>query len=219
MVRYRVNKNSPLRKEGSKFVKIIFMQNEVILIPEDQEIWLPIPSWEGFYEASTLGRIRSVERTVWRGGGSKGIPRLKSRILSTSKGEKGYLQVKLSKDGKSWTRRVNRLVAFAFIPNPFNLPEVNHLDGDKLNNRPPNLEWSTHRNNILHAEKLGLIRHPNNENHQLSKIVYQYTLSMDLVKIWPSVNQTRREGWNFSKIAACCRGERPQHKGFIWKYI
>jgi hypothetical protein len=112
--------------------------------------WKSIKGYEGIYEVSDSGEIRSLTR--------------KDRLGRTKEGKTkcacdngtGYLVVNLKANGKSKMKTVHRLVAEAFIPNPLNLPEVNHKDGDKQNNRVENLEWCSHGENVKHAFNLGL---------------------------------------------------------------
>lgn len=107
-----------------------------------KEAWKPIEGYEGIYEVSDQGRIRNVKR-----GG---------RIMTLSKVTHGYLASNLSKDGKTRSILVHRLVAKAFIPNPDNKPQVNHIDGIKDHNIAPNLEWVTAQENLNHAIQTGL---------------------------------------------------------------
>lgn len=97
------------------------------------EIWKDIEGFEGKYQVSSWGRIRSV-----------------NGILKTYENKKGYLKIGLYKNGKYHKRRINRLVAQAFIPNPYDLPQVNHMDGNKRNNSVTNLEWVTDSANKKH---------------------------------------------------------------------
>lgn len=99
-----------------------------------EEIWKPILNFEGLYEVSNLGRIRSLGNYTHKG----------THIKKPTKTEKGYLKIQLYKDGKRFSFRVHRIVAEAFISNPNNLPEVNHKDENKLNNSVANLEWCDH---------------------------------------------------------------------------
>ena len=107
-----------------------------------EEEWRPVKGYEGLYEVSNMGRVKSLHYG-------------KERILRMPDNSAGYRNVEL--ENKAPQRKlVHRLVAEAFIPNPMNLPVVNHLDGDKHNNCVSNLEWCTYRQNTLHAIKLGL---------------------------------------------------------------
>lgn len=121
----------------------------------------PIPGYEGFYEADTDGKIYSVEREVIGPRGRVQIVPACERKLS--KHGTGYLTVRLAKNGKTKTHRVHRLIAQTFIPNPHNLPDVNHCDGDKHHNAvlqddgSPQLEWCDHLQNMAHATSNGLM--------------------------------------------------------------
>lgn len=123
------------------------------------EVWKDIKGFEGMYQVSNWGRVRSAERVVVT---LKGITRLmKSKMLipinNGKSGEENYVFIRLRKDGKDHKRYIHRLVAEAFLPNPFNYPQVNHKDGNKRNNEVDNLEFSTASLNIQHAYDNGLI--------------------------------------------------------------
>jgi len=117
--------------------------------------FLPITGFEDSYAVSDTGVVKSIARYVL---GRDGVyyPR-PSRILSARPNKRlKYPQVSLWKDSKQYTKYVHRLVAIAWIPNPLNLPEVNHIDGDRLNNQVSNLEWCTRQGNAIHAVRTGL---------------------------------------------------------------
>ena len=114
-----------------------------------EEIWKPIDRFDGEYEVSNLGRVRSMKKY----GGMTG------RIMSQTIQRKGYYAVCFSIDNKRVCCKVHRLVIEAFIPNPDNLPCINHIDGNKLNNQASNLEWCTYQHNMQHAVRTGLT-HP-----------------------------------------------------------
>lgn len=123
------------------------------------EIWRPIGGYEGLYEVSNLGRVKSLSRTVTYTNtlGKTIHNKVPATIRAYGTNPNGYLHVPLSKSGKLSNTRLHRLVAEAFIENPGNLPQVNHIDGDKRNNTASNLEWVTHQENIAHANRTGLI--------------------------------------------------------------
>lgn len=129
-----------------------------------KEIWKAIKDYEGKYEVSNLGRVKSLERK------SRLNRKIKERILAPREHTGGYLRVQLSR--KDFY--IHRLVAETFIPNPENKSQVNHIDGNKRNNRVDNLEWNTPLENNLHAIRTGLnkkdrefmIKMANCENHK-----------------------------------------------------
>lgn len=112
--------------------------------------WVDIPGYEGLYQISINGQVRSVDRVVNHSYDS-GLRKLKGKLINQSANKKGYLSVILSKNGITKCFRTHRLVANIFIPNPLNLPEVNHIDEDKNNNSIQNLEWCDHIYNIRHG--------------------------------------------------------------------
>lgn len=120
-----------------------------------EEIWKPIVQYEyykGLYEVSNKGRVRSLDRVDSMGRLWKG------KIISAKDNGKGYKAVHLYKNSKNKQVYLHRLVAHAFVPNPENKPDVNHEDGNKSNNTPENLKWTTKKENIRHAVENGLIK-------------------------------------------------------------
>jgi hypothetical protein len=117
------------------------------------EEWLDINGFEGYYQVSNLGYVKSLQRVIHHKNGSLSV---RERILIRNSGTKGYLTVGLCRDGVHLTKRIHILVALAFIPNPKNKPEVNHKDGNKSNCCASNLEWATTKENSDHATKNGL---------------------------------------------------------------
>jgi hypothetical protein len=122
-----------------------------------KEIWKDIPGYEGYYQVSNYGKIMGVNRTlVYKKRGKEHSHFVKRKVLSQIINHKGYFRICLRKNGNSKQGNVSRLVAIAFVPNPENKPQVNHIDGNKLNDRVDNLEWVTARENIIHGYKNGL---------------------------------------------------------------
>lgn len=117
--------------------------------------WVSVPEFEGFYEFSNYGDIRSVTRTISRSG-SQGNLTIQGQDMTAHRTPKGYVRVRLQKNGSGRNLFIHRLVAEVFVPNPDNKPEVNHKDGDKTNNRSTNLEWVTSSENQIHAYDSGL---------------------------------------------------------------
>ena len=110
------------------------------------ELWKDIKDYEGFYQVSNLGRVKSLSRSIYDSRGYM-IYR-KGKIKKPSVDKNGYPQIGLCKNGTVITRKIHRLVAETFIPNPENKPEINHKDEDKLNNCVDNLEWVTEKENV-----------------------------------------------------------------------
>ena len=117
------------------------------------EIWKDIEGYEGIYQVSNFGVVKSLGRYVENSGTINGLYHVKEKFLipTANKKRHDYFTIMLCKNGKQKRVRLNRLVAQAFIPNPDNKPEVNHIDGEKSNNRADNLEWVTSKENKEHA--------------------------------------------------------------------
>nr|UVX78857.1 MAG: zinc-binding loop region of homing endonuclease [Bacteriophage sp.] len=163
------------------------------------EIWKDIQEYEGKYQVSNFGRVKRL----WYG---------KERILKGSKTIKGYLIVGLSKEGKRTFYTVHRLVAEAFLDNPHNYPCINHKDENHSNNNVDNLEWCDYKYN----SNYGTCQQRRVEKQ--SKSVLQFTKDNEFIMEWLSTMECARNGFNQGSVAACCRGERKTHKGFIWRY-
>lgn len=170
----------------------------------EKEIWKPILNYEGLYEVSNWGRVKSI-----RFG--------KERILKPGTNKYGYSIVILCKNGKVKSFSVHRLVAEAFIPNTHNYPCVNHKDECKTNNNVNNLEWCTYTYNNNYGTKIERIS-KNRDTSKYFKPILQYTLDGVFVREWKSIAEAGRNGFNQGHITDCCRGVRKTHKGFIFKY-
>jgi len=118
----------------------------------------PVPGYEGIYSVTDDGRVYAHPREWTTGKDGKIKRRHDGRWLSTFTGGGAYLKVNLKRDGKERSEMVHRLVASAFVPNPHDLQQVNHIDGVKTNNNASNLEWCTAQDNKIHAVRMGLCR-------------------------------------------------------------
>lgn len=180
-----------------------------------KEIWKDIEGFEGYYQVSNLGRVRSVDRVVTQFNGWANAKRpTKGRIRTITKQTQGYSQVGLCKNGVQKSYRLNRLVAKAFVPNPDNKLYVNHIDGNKDNNRADNLEWVTNSENIMHAYKNGLLKH-------WQKPVLQIDDNGNVVAEYESIKQAADTlGCSKGNICSSCKGVKGRKKayGYYWRY-
>lgn len=184
----------------------------------ENNMWKSISGYDGYYEVSDTGEVRSIDRYVTDTSGKhKGKKRfLKGSTMKLTNNkprnrEDGYVVVNLRKDGTSWVAPVHILVAKAFIPNPDNLPTVNHIDGDKHNNNASNLEWASYSENNIHALRTGL-RSPR------GNAISQYTLDGEYVASYKSACEAARvTGLSRGAISHCLNGRMKKYGGFIWR--
>lgn len=173
-----------------------------------EEIWKDVPSFEGLYKVSNLGRVASYDRKVNYKHYGK-IATKKGKVLSPKVSNTGYLEVTLcDAHGKCHYCRVHRLVAIAFLPNPNNYQVINHIDENKQNNCIYNLEWCSNRENI---EKY----------HANRTVLYQYGLAGNLVKEWNSITKAAElVGGDKTGIQHCAsaKSKLKTYFGYIWTY-
>ncbi len=169
--------------------------------------WVPVHEYEGLYEISeSLGKVRSLN---YNGTG-------RVKILKALNCRGGYVQVRLYKNKKWKCFILSRLVAEHFVPNPLNLPQVNHKNEDKTDNRACNLEWCSAKYNNNYGTRTKRAAKALRNHVKKSKPVLQYTLDGELVREWPSARECERNGFESKNISACCLGKRKSHKGFVW---
>lgn len=167
-------------------------------------MWKDIENYEGIYQVSDSGEVRSLKT---------------NRVLKASVNPHGYLFVNLYKDGRKPKHcLVHRLVANAFLPNPLNLPEVNHKNEVKTDNRTSNIEWMSSKENCNYGTRNRRISY-GMTNGKLSKPVLQYSLDGTFIKEWESAREVERKtGYKQSNVSRCCCGEYKKAYNFIWKY-
>ena len=171
-----------------------------------EEIWKDIKGYEGKYQVSNFGNVKSLNYNHTG----------KEQLLKPVQYNNGYLCINLYKPLKRFL--IHRLVANAFIPNPDNLPCVNHKDENKHNNHVYNLEWCTNKYNINYGTCIERIRETQLNDPNKSKKVYQYTLDGKFVREWKSTQECGRNGFNQGAVSSCCRGEIKTYKGFKWSF-
>lgn len=188
------------------------------------EIWKEVVGYEGLYEVSNYGRVKRLAR-------KENVRFLRREhkeeaILKNCIGNQYYI-VGLRKNGKKKTPLVHRLIAQAFIPNPYNLPEVNHKDENKLNNHLDNLEWCTREYNINYGTCIERsVKHHDMKSVALKSAltqtkgeVIQKTRGGKFVKSWISTNEPKRiNGYKQGHIYECCAGKRKTAHGYIWEW-
>lgn len=155
------------------------------------ERWKDVEGYEGLYQVSSCGRVKSLNYNHTG----------KEKIMKPNKDTNGYLQVNLFKEGKSNTFLVHRLAAQAFLPNPLNLPQINHKDENKENNRLDNIEWCTNQYNCDYSKS-------------------KQILCVETNKIYKSLTEAYRQTEiHIGNISSCCNGKRQTAGGYHWKFI
>ena len=163
------------------------------------EIWKDVKDYEGLYQVSNMGRVKSLNYNKTG----------KERIMKSYDSGHGYLQVQLCKDGKGKCYYVHRLVATAFLENPEGYNEVNHLDEDKTNNCVENLEYCSRLYNINYGTR----------TEKTCKPVFSVNKESGLVTYWESASEASRQlNISQSHICACCQGKRNSAGNHIWFY-
>ena len=174
------------------------------------EHWKAISGYEGLYEVSDMGRVKSLN---YNHTGTE-------KILKPQNNTHGYLLVDIYKDGQKKASLVHRLVAAAFIPNPNNLDTVNHKDEVKTNNTVTNLEWMSQKDNINYGTRNKRVSEARLNHQSFSKRVQMFDKSTgELLATFPSTHEAERvTGIAQSHICACCNGKRKSSGGYVWKY-
>lgn len=203
-----LDRNSIFRKvtnsEGKNTIEIIKDQPTIEAVPV---VWKEIAGFEGLYEISNFGQVRNNKGELLK----HGIKRTNCTC---------YKNVRLWKDGKYHNKYVHRLIAEAFIPNPGNLPFINHKDEDGTNNSIDNLEWCTREYNVNYGTaRTRQAKKIRGRVSEKRKPIIQYSLGGDVVAYHLSITLAANEiGGSTSAISQVCNGKRKTYKGFLWKY-
>lgn len=172
-------------------------------IYSNMEIWRDIKDFEG-YQVSNYGRVRSNGKEVKY---SDGRVYVYNKILKP-RGDT-YLYVNMYVGGKTLRKSVHRLVAKAFLPNPEELPEVNHKDENKKNNNVENLEWCTKEYNLTYGTRL----------EKFHKPVMAISIEDGHTLFFQSIKEAKEKGFKSPSIVDCCKGRKKTYKNYIWKYL
>ena len=179
-----------------------------------KEVWKDIKGYEGYYKISNKGKVKSLKR--------KG--NWKERILKPQKDMYGYLRVNLTKNGKAKPKAIHRLLAESFIPNPKELPTVDQINRNKLDNRIENLRWASY--SLQNSNKIAGRSIQNLKSYSLrgrknpkSKAVIQYDLNHDYINKFSGIREAERiTGIASINISRCCNNKAKRAGGFIWKF-
>ena len=164
------------------------------------EVWKDIDGFEGLYQVSNFGNVRGMKR----------------KINLHPETDRGYNRVCLSKNGKLKHYFLHRLVAFAFVSNPFGYTEINHKDENPQNNAAENLEWCCHKYNMNFGTRT---KRASASRTGKGRVICQYSLSGKFIKQWSAAMEVQRTlNINHSHVIRCCRGFRPTAGGFRWEY-
>lgn len=186
------------------------MRNEI-------KTWRPIPGYEEFYEVSDDGDVRSISLLSRHG---YVLNRKKPRLLKWEISRDGYARVCLCRLKSKKHFFIHRLVAFAFIPNPNDLPQINHIDENPLNNNIQNLEWCTGKQNCNHGHHRKRISERQLRNHCKSRPVAKVDSNGQIIEIYSSINDAARKmGIRGENISRCCMGKYQLVCGYKWKYL
>ena len=187
------------------------------------EIWKDIDGYEGLYQVSNLGRVKSLDRYVHTSNGK--IYHVAGKVLKAQVDKKGYSIVRLTKDGKGLTKKVHRLVAIAFILNSNNLPEVNHKDENKENNTVDNLEWcdSKYNNNFgTKKQRISKALKGRTNNPKMCKPIVGKEIKTGNIVYFPSAAEAERVlGIKHTNITQVCKGSKYYKSagGYYWHYV
>lgn len=174
------------------------------------EVWKSIDGYDGYYEVSNLGNIRSVDRCVIASNGAKKY--FKGQQLKTWHSHNGYVLCNLKKNGKSKTVRVNRIVAQTFIPNPYNHPVINHINFDKDDNCVDNLEWCSHKYNINYTYNNCMSK---SQKHVLKLDPYTLQVLDEYISL---ADAARNNNCYFQNISRCCYNKDYKCGGYKWRF-
>ncbi|QBX24934.1 HNH homing endonuclease [Streptococcus phage Javan220] len=182
-----------------------------------EEEWRDIKDYEGIYQVSNYGRVRSCTRIITYKNGSK--HHKQGKILTLVPNSDGYMLVGLNVLNKQKTRLVHRLVAETFLEKIKGKNEINHIDENKKNNSVSNLEWVNRKENCNHGTRNKRISERNRAAHP-GKQIAQYTIAGELVATYPKIKEAARcLGVNCISISCALNGKNKTAYGYVWKFL
>jgi hypothetical protein len=183
----------------------------------EEEIWKPVVGYEGRYEVSNLGNVRSL---ILKSTDQNLVSRIVPKLLKIKKTNKGYIEAFLFIGNKRKHTSVHRLVAEAFISNPLNKPHVNHIDADKSNNVVTNLEWCTRLENQKHAVENNLYNPKIGKEHsKYGGDILVFDKEGKHITTLLGAKDIKEKGFNRMHVWECLNGKAKTHRGCTFKNI
>lgn len=200
------------------------MTNERFLkmVTIEGETWKPVPGYENEYLVSSIGKILFIGRNLVN---SKGfIHCIEPHLLTWRELPNGYATVDLWKNNKSKRMYVHRIVALAFIPNENNYPHIDHIDRDRLNCSVGNLRWCNPKINSSNPLTIKHKAEKKLDHDELGRWISKKVVRINLndnsdIKLYNTVSETKKDGFNPSQVSAVCLGNRKSHNGFVFYYL
>lgn len=199
-----------------------FTDEEWELFEAGIEIWRDVPGWEGMYQVSTFGRVKTMERMIKSNCNNFRIS--EERIKEVELRKDGYTATLFCRNSKVTQYKIHRLVGIAFMPNPENKRDINHISGVRSENRLENLEWATRSENKLHGFRIGMTK-PTclgifGKDHHLSKPVLKIDIETgNIIERYDGLmDASRKTCLGFREISACARGKRQSYNNYLWQY-
>lgn len=185
---------------------MIYLKNTIRM---ENEIWKPVSNYQGIYEVSNFGRVKSLSREI---------------IFKPALDRYGYYKIVLRHKGIKKNTKIHRLVAETFLPKQHDRNYVNHKNGIKTDNSLSNLEWVSPKENTKHSYLTGLRKGSLlgrfGKDHHMSKSINQLTKNNEIIKKWESLKQVERElGFDTSSLSKCAQGKLKTSYGFKWEYV
>lgn len=184
----------------------------MLALPYYKEEWFDIPKFDGLYQCSSFLNVRSLTRKTKGGRHQEQSGKtVQGRIMKPYLYPNGYYGFEFYKDGKVVHKLLHRIIAEVFIPNPDNLPEVDHINRITTDNRIENLRWSNRKTQNNNRDLTNMI-------NKYSTPIEQMDLDGNIVATYKSMAEAKHYGYSPSQICCCCKGKINAYKGYIWRY-